>query len=615
MSVAGQTVEIRVPDIGDFDEVDVVEVLVEVGATVALDDSLITLESDKASMEVPTSVAGTVQSLAVAVGDQVGEGSLIAVIATAASETSVETSDDADRVAPPPQKDSTPDSDSDTSSGPGQEMAAPPAAAVPAESAAGRAGSYDFDAVVLGSGPGGYAAAFRAADLGLKVALVERYPSLGGVCLNVGCIPSKALLHAARVIEETREMRHHGLEFGAPTIVLPRLREWKQGVVERLTGGLAQLASRRKVEVVTGFGRFSGPHSLEVESEGGETRTLGFASAVIAAGSAAVELPFLPHNDPRVMTSTGALALDDVPERMLVIGGGIIGLEMATVYEALGTRITIVEMMDRLMVGADKDLVRPLLKRVSKRYEQIYLETRVTAAEATSEGIVVAFDGKDAPERAVFDRVLVAVGRRPNGRMISAEAAGVQVDDQGFIPSDEQQRTNVPHIYSIGDIKGQPMLAHKATHEGKVAAEVIAGHKSGFEASVIPSVAYTDPEVAWVGLTEEQARADGTSYEKGSFPWAASGRSLALGRDEGMTKLLFDPSTERVLGGGVVGPNAGELIAEIGLAIEMGSDARDLGLTVHAHPTLSETVGMAAEAFEGTLTDLYLPRRKGKKRS
>jgi dihydrolipoamide dehydrogenase len=468
---------------------------------------------------------------------------------------------------------------------------------------------------VLGSGPGGYAAAFRAADLGLRVTLVERYPTLGGVCLNVGCIPSKALLHAARVIEETREMKSHGLDFGDPDIDLDNLRAWKQGVVSRLTGGLEQLATRRKVEVVTGTGRFVDAHSLEVLAPEGESRTLTFGSAVIAAGSSAVELPFLPHDDPRVMTSTGALEIADVPARLLVIGGGIIGLEMATVYNALGSRITIVEMMDRLMVGADKDIVRPLAKRLTERYEKILLETRVTAAEATGEGIVVQFDGKDAPQRDVFDRVLVAVGRCPNGRNIGAEAAGVVVDEHGFIPSDLQQRTNVAHIFSIGDIKGQPMLAHKATHEGKVAAEVIAGLKSGFDAAVIPNVAYTDPEVAWVGLTEEQAREQGIEYEKGSFPWAASGRSLAIGRDEGMTKLLFDPSDERVLGGAVVGPGAGELIAEIGLAIEMGSDARDIGLTVHAHPTLSETVGMAAEAFEGTLTDLYLPRRGGKKRS
>ena len=466
-----------------------------------------------------------------------------------------------------------------------------------------------FDLAVLGSGPGGYTAAFRAADLGLKVCLIERYPVLGGVCLNVGCIPSKALLHAARVIEETREMRAHGIQFGEPTIDLPQLGGWKDKVVGQLTGGLSGLAKKRKVTVVHGTGRFASAHELAVTREGEESEVrVPFSQAIIAAGSQPVTLPDLPDDD-RIFDSTGALALKNIPSRMLVIGGGIIGLEMATVYLALGSEVSIVEMSTQLMPGADPDLVKPLAKRLKKQSTGIYLNTRVCAVEADTRELTVKFEGDKAPDSAAYDAVLVAVGRSPNGHHIAAEAAGVSVDDKGFISVDKQQRTNQEHIFAIGDIVGQPMLAHKATHEGKVAAEVAAGLKSGFEARVIPSVAYTDPEVAWVGLTETEATAQGIDYEKGVFPWAASGRALALARSEGFTKLLFDPATQQIIGAGIVGPNAGDLIAEVGLAIEMNCVAQDIGLTVHPHPTLSETVALAAEAFEGTITDLYLPRK------
>ena len=466
-----------------------------------------------------------------------------------------------------------------------------------------------FDLAVLGSGPGGYTAAFRAADLGLKVCLIERYPVLGGVCLNVGCIPSKALLHAARVIEETREMRAHGIQFGEPTIDLPQLGGWKDKVVGQLTGGLSGLAKKRKVTVVHGTGRFASAHELAVTRPGEESEVrVPFRQAIIAAGSQPVTLPGLPDDD-RIFDSTGALALKNIPPRMLVIGGGIIGLEMATVYMALGSEVSIVEMSTQLMPGADPDLVKPLAKRLKKQSAGIYLNTRVRAVEADPRELTVKFEGDKAPDSAAYDAVLVAVGRSPNGHHIAAEAAGVPVDDKGFISVDKQQRTNQEHIFAIGDIVGQPMLAHKATHEGKVAAEVAAGLKSGFEARVIPSVAYTDPEVAWVGLTETEATAKGIDYDKGVFPWAASGRALALARSEGFTKLLFDPATQQIIGAGIVGPNAGDLIAEVGLAIEMNCVAQDIGLTVHPHPTLSETVALAAEAFEGTITDLYLPRK------
>ena len=463
------------------------------------------------------------------------------------------------------------------------------------------------DLVVLGSGPGGYTAAFRAADLGLTTALVERRPTLGGVCLNVGCIPSKALLHAARVVEETREMKAHGLDFGEPTIDLDRLRNWKDKVVGQLTVGLAGLAKKRKVEVIEGTGKFLGPNQIRVTGVNDE-RVLRFAQAIIAVGSEPVRLPGLPE-DPRIIDSTGALALVDIPERLLVVGGGIIGLEMATVYQALGSRITVVEMMAQLMPGTDTDLLRPLQRRLQKQCENLYLDTRVSAITATATGLTVSFDGPKTPPTAEFDRVLLALGRIPNSHGVNAPAAGVKVDEYGFIPVDNQQRTNVPHIFAIGDLVGQPMLAHKASHQGKVAAEVAAGLNSVFAARVIPAVAYTDPEIAWVGLTEAQAQATGTVFEKGVFPWAASGRALSLGRSEGLTKLLFDPKTHRLLGAGIVGPNAGDLIAEASLAIEMNCEARDLERTVHPHPTLSETVALAAEVFAGTVTDLYLPRK------
>ncbi len=465
------------------------------------------------------------------------------------------------------------------------------------------------EVVVLGSGPGGYSAAFRAADLGLKVALVERYPALGGVCLNVGCIPSKALLHLARVVEETAALAGHGVDFGAPSFDLEKIRAWKASVVARLTGGIATMARQRKVEVVQGTGIFTGPNKLSVESAEGQ-KNLTFGQAIIAAGSRVTRLPGLPYDDPRLIDSTGALELESVPERLLVIGGGIIGLEMASVYQALGSRITIVELEGGLIPGCDPDLVRPLHRRLKKRYENILLKTRVHRIEAREEGLEAHFEGEGAAEKDVFDRVLLAVGRRPNGHEIGAEAARVAVDERGFIPTDKQCRTNVPHIFAIGDVAGGPMLAHKATHEGHVAAEVAAGEKSAFDARAIPSVAYTDPEVAWVGLTETEAKAQGLKLGKGVFPWSANGRSLAIGRSEGRTKLLFDVESHRLLGAGIVGPGAGDLIAELALAIEMGAEAQDVALTIHPHPTTSETVGMAAEAFEGTLTDLYLPRRK-----
>ncbi len=465
------------------------------------------------------------------------------------------------------------------------------------------------EVLVLGAGPGGYTAAFRAADLGKQVVLVDREPALGGVCLNVGCIPSKALLHAAKVIADARDMGEHGITFGPPSFDLDRLRAWKDGVVGRLTGGLASLARQRKVTTLRGYGRFTSPHQLEVELAGGGTATVGFEQAIIAAGSEAVTLPSIPASDPRVMDSTGALDIREVPRRLLVVGGGIIGLEMATVYHELGAKVTVVELLDQLIPGTDKDLITPLARRTGRQYENVYLGTKVTGVQARTDGLVVSFDGPKAPAADIFDRILVAVGRRPNGQLIGAERAGVTVDERGFIGVNKQLRTGVPHIFAIGDVVGPPMLAHKAMHEGKVAAEVIAGKNSFFDARAIPSVAYTDPEVAWAGVTENEARAAGVRYGKGVFPWAASGRSLTLGRSEGLTKMLFDEATGRVIGCGIVGPNAGDLIAEAVLAIEMGADAADIGLTVHPHPTLSETVALSAEAFEGTITDLYLPRR------
>ena len=578
---AGRIDDVLVPDIGDFKDVDVIEVLVREGDRVGEGDSLITLESDKASMEIPSPAAGVVKALKVTVGDKVSEGTLILTLQVAGAAPKAAT---------------------------GAPATAAPVRAPQADSYAGSS-DVEAEVVVLGSGPGGYTAAFRAADLGRKVVLIERYPSLGGVCLNVGCIPSKALLHAAKVLDEARDFATHGITFAEPKIDLDALRGWKDGVVKRLTGGLGGLAKQRKVQVVNGYGRFLDPHHIEVENEKGEKSVVGFQQCIVAAGSAPVKLPFIP-DDPRVIDSTGALKLEDVPKRMLVIGGGIIGLEMATVYHALGSRITVVEMMDSLIAGADKDIVKPLHKRLEKRYEAILLKTRVTKVEATKKGLKVTFEGDKAPEPQTYDRILVSVGRTPNGLKIDAAKAGIAVDERGFIAVDNQQRTNVPHIFAIGDVVGQPMLAHKAVHEGKVAAEVCAGMNTHFEARVIPSVAYTDPEIAWVGVTEAEAKEQGLKFGKGSFPWAASGRSLSLGRDEGMTKLIFDESNERVIGAGIVGPNAGDLIAEVALAIEMDCDASDIGLTVHPHPTLSETVAFAAEAFEGTITDLYMPKKK-----
>jgi dihydrolipoamide dehydrogenase len=580
-----ERLEVRVPDIGEFRDVPVIEIHVAPGDTIAAEDPLLTLESDKATMDVPAPTGGTVTGVRVAVGDTVSEGHVIVELQTGQEAAPDEASAPAPAVA----------------------QAAP--APTPA-SGAGLQADVQADMVVLGAGPGGYSAAFRAADLGKSVVLVDRSPSLGGVCLNIGCIPSKALLHAARVIAETREMADHGLAFGEPAVDLDKLRDWKEGVVRRLTNGVAGLAKQRKVKVVTGLGGFASPNHLEVTADDGSKTMVGFEQAIIACGSEPVTLPFIPHEDERVIDSTGALELARVPEHLLVVGGGIIGLEMATVYAELGAKVTIVELLDQLIPGADKDVVAPLFKRISKKYEAVYLTTKVTSVEARDEGLLVHFEGAKAPETATFDQVLVAVGRRPNGRSIGAERAGVAVDERGFINVDKQQRTNVPHIFAIGDVIGQPMLAHKASHEGHVAAEVAAGKPSYFDVRGIPSVAYTDPEVAWVGVTESEAKAAGVKYGKGSFPWVANGRSLSLGRDEGMTKLLFDEATHRLIGAAAVGPNAGELIAETTLAVEMGADAADVALTVHPHPTLSETVGMSAEAFEGTITDLYLPKRR-----
>jgi dihydrolipoamide dehydrogenase len=613
---------LRIPDLGGTQDVTVLEVLVKPGDHVTTDTPLATLESDKATMDVPSTSTGVIGRVLLKPGDKVAAGSAIATLADAA------TAVPAGAVAAPSVDETQPRAALRATEPYGGEpyldtvpllpltttAAVPspgtPAGAIPvtAATALDPRSRHDFDLVVLGAGPGGYTAAFRAADLGLSVALLERGPTLGGVCLNVGCIPSKALLHAARVIDDAHAMGEHGVRFGAPQIDARRLRDWKDSVVARLTGGLDSLARQRKVTVIHGVARFASPHEFEVE-EGSSTRRVSFARCVIAAGSESVRLPGFP-DDPRIIDSTGALELD-LPASLLVVGGGIIGLEMATVYAALGVKVSVVELTPGLMPGCDRDLVRPLEKRLASRCERILLGTRVIGVDAVADGLRVSFEGANAPEPQVYGKVLLAVGRAPNGRRIAAEVAGVRVDERGYIPVDRQMRTNVPHIHAIGDVTGQPMLAHKATHEGKVAAEVAAGLKSFFDARVIPSVAYTDPEVAWVGLTETDAKAQGVLYEKASFPWAASGRSLANGRDEGITKLLFDPQSHRVLGGGIVGSNAGDLIAEIALAIEMGADAADLALTIHPHPTLSETVAFAAEAFEGTLTDLYLPKRKG----
>ncbi|MEE8635967.1 MAG: dihydrolipoyl dehydrogenase [Acidiferrobacterales bacterium] len=581
-----QITEVKVPDIGEFKDVDIIEVHVAPDDTVNIEDPLITLESDKATMDVPAPLAGVVDAVKVKVGGKVSEGSVILTLKAQAKTAGA----------------GTPGATKDAS-------LAPPAPAPAKTPAAAASGDAHAEVLVLGAGPGGYTAAFRAADLGKQTVLVERYPRLGGVCLNVGCIPSKALLHTAKVIAEAGDMAQHGVSFGAPRIDLDKLRGWKDQVVGRLTTGLAGLAKQRKVKVIQGRGTFVSPKVLEVETADGKL-AVSFDQAIIAAGSQASTIPGIPHDDPRVIDSTGALELPDIPKHLLVIGGGIIGLEVATVYYELGAKVTVVELLDSLMVGVDKDIVRPLQRRIDKQYENIYLKTKVTRVEPQSKGLKVFFEGDKAPASQVFDRVLVAVGRIPNGKSIGAESAGVAVDERGFIPVDKQQRTNVSHIFAIGDVVGEPMLAHKATHEGKVAAEVAAGLKSSFDARVIPSVAYTDPEVAWTGVTEAEAKEQKLDYGKGVFPWAASGRALGLGRDDGMTKLLFDTDSGRVIGAGIVGPNAGDLIAEVGLAIEMGCDAQDIGLTIHPHPTLSETVAFAAEAFEGTITDLYMPRKK-----
>ena len=573
--------DIKVPDIGDFTDVPVVSVLVSVGDTVSEEDPLIEIESDKATMQVPSPAAGKVVAIKVAEGDKVSEGSVIMVLEAAGA-----------------------------AEAPKAEAPVEAPKAVAASGTASGAGDVHAEVVVLGSGPGGYTAAFRAADLGKKVVLIEKDPTLGGVCLNVGCIPSKALLHVAKVITEAEEMASHGISFGKPEINLDELRSFKDGVVSQLTGGLDGLSKGRKVQVVRGFGKFTGPNMIEVRGDEGVT-TVSFDNSIIAAGSEPVALPFIPHDDPRVIDSTGALELRDIPGRMLVLGGGIIGLEMACVYDALGSRITVVELMDQIIPGADKDIVKPLMTRIKGRYENIFLKTKVTGVEAKGDGLHVTFeDDKGESFSDVFDKVLVAVGRKPNGKLIDADKAGVAVDERGFIAVDRQQRTGVSHIFAIGDVVGQPMLAHKAVHEGKVAAEVCAGEKRFFDAQLIPSVAYTDPEVAWCGVTETEAKAKGLKYEKGVFPWAASGRSLSNGRSEGVTKLLFDPEDQRVIGACIVGTNAGDLISEVALAIEMGADAVDLGHTIHPHPTLSETVNFAAEMFEGTITDLMPPKKR-----
>ncbi len=591
------TIDIKVPDIGDFKDVPVIEILVKPGDKVAKEDSLVTLESDKATMEVPSTHAGTVKEVKVKVGDKVAQGTLIATLETSDSVAPAQTGAQSPAAAP-----------------------APPPASAPSQSVrqalTSTLASLDADlhaeVLVLGAGPGGYTAAFRAADLGKKVVLVERYATLGGVCLNVGCIPSKALLHAARVIADAEEMGHFGVEFGAPKTNLDKLRAWKDSVVSKLTKGLTALAKARKVTVVEGKAAFATPNTLEVQTKEGR-KVVSFDHCIIAAGSQSARIPGFPYDDPRLMDSTGALELKDVPKRILIIGGGIIGLEMATVYDALGSKVTVVEFLDRLIPGADPDIVKPLARRIEKRYEKILLKTKVAKIESTSVGLKAFFEsagGGEAPAPEIYDRVLLAVGRRPNGNNIGAQKAGVTVNERGWIPVDRQMRTNVAHIFAIGDIVGEPMLAHKATHEAKLAAEVIAGMSHhAWEARTIPSVAYTDPEVAWMGLSEPEAKEQGVEYEKAVFPWAASGRALGMGREEGLTKVVYEKGTRRILGAGIVGVNAGELIAETVLALEMGADAEDIGLTIHPHPTLSETVFFSAEMAEGSITDLMPPKR------
>jgi dihydrolipoamide dehydrogenase len=620
------SIEIKVPDIGDYSDIPVIELLVKPGDTVKKDQGLVTLESDKSTMEVPSSAAGVVKELRVKLGDNVSEGSVIAILEgieagsapagaaradAGATASPVPSPGPAGHPLPAGEGKAAASLPSPSGRGAGGEGSAQAVlAASIASNPTGRKPDLECALVVLGSGPGGYSAAFRAADLGMDVVLVERYAELGGVCLNVGCIPSKALLHAARVIDEAAHAADYGVSFGAPKLDLDKLRGYKDKVVKQLTGGLAGMSKQRKVQRVTGTGTFVSPHELEVATAEG-TKLIRFQQAIIAAGSQAVKLPGLPWDDERLMDSTDALDLTDIPKRLLVVGGGIIGLEMACVYDALGSEVTVVELLDQLMPGADPDLVRPLEQRLKKRYGGgIHLKVKVAKIEAEKNGLKATFEGEKAPEPQLYDRVLVAIGRSPNGKKIGAEKAGVNVTDRGFIPVDRQMRTNVPHIFAIGDIVGNPMLAHKATHEAHCAAEVAAGHKREFVARVIPSVAYTDPEIAWVGVTEGEAKAKGIAYGVGKFPHAASGRAIGIGRTEGFTKLIFDEASHRIIGAGIVAPNAGDLIAELGLAIEMGAEAADIGLTIHPHPTLSESVGMAAEVYEGTVTDIYVPKKK-----
>ncbi len=577
--------KILLPDIGDFQNVDVIDVLVKVGDQIKKDDSLITLESDKASMDIPSPEAGVVEKVFIKVGDKVNQGDEILSLTTSNIKENI---DNKEQNKKPDEPKKTPSIEASKET-------------ITADHAC--------EVVVLGSGPGGYTAAFRAADLGKKVILIERYSTIGGVCLNVGCIPSKALLHSAKVITDAEETSQHGISFNKPEIDLEKIRQWKsKDVVGKLTMGLAHMAKQREVTILQGYGEFINPNQIEVTQEDGKKIGVQFEHCIIAAGSQSIKMPGAPE-DPRIMDSTGALELQDIPKRMLIIGGGIIGLEMGTVYDALGSQVSVVELTDGLIQGCDRDIVRPLQKRMEKRFEAIMLNTKVTKVEAKKEGIVVSFEGEKAPEPQMYDRVLVSVGRKPNGQLIKAEKAGVHVDEKGFIAVDKQMRTNVNHIFAIGDIVGQPMLAHKATHEGKVAAEVIAGEKVEFQALTIPSVAYTDPEIAWAGVTEDEAKAQGIDYEKAVFPWAASGRALSTSRSEGMTKLIFDKTNHRIIGASIVGINAGELIAETVLAIEMGADAHDIGLSIHPHPTLSESVAMAAEVKEGTITDLYIKKK------
>ncbi|MBF6023927.1 dihydrolipoyl dehydrogenase [Lysobacter niastensis] len=598
------TIEVKVPDIGDFDGIPVIELLVAVGDTVRKDQGLVTLESDKATMEVPSSADGVVKALKVKVGDKVSEGSVIALVESAAA------AEAPSKAAPAPAAPAEPKP-------PVAPSPAAPAVAAPKPAlGTGRKADIECRIVVVGSGPGGYTAAFRAADLGLDTVLVERYATLGGVCLNVGCIPSKALLHAAALIDEASHSADIGIEFGKPKLDLGKLRDFKQNkVVGQFTKGLAGMAKQRKVRSVQGVAKFVSANELEIAGDDGKTELLRFEQCIIAAGSQAVKLPNFPWDDPRVMDSTDALELADIPTKLLVVGGGIIGLEMATVYRALGSEVTVVEFMDQLMPGTDKDMVRPLADRLKKQGVAVHLKTKAAQVEASKNGITVSFEGADAGQEpglksGAFDRVLVAVGRSPNGGKLDADKAGVQVTERGFIPVDRQMRTNVPHIFAIGDLVGQPMLAHKATHEGKLAAEVAAGEKREWVARVIPSVAYTDPEIAWVGVTENEAKAKGLNVGVGKFPWAASARAVGIGRGEGVTKLIFDEKTHRIIGGAITGVHAGDLISEIALAIEMGAEAGDIGHTIHPHPTLSETVAMAAEVYEGTITDLYIPKKK-----